>query len=210
MEKRGYLGHQGCLTHLPYKCSRAHTFFLCFFPLNALPQMATKVISSSSPAGSFEDDCREIHDSGGRLTHLLQVLAQRTRLERHQIKETYQKMYGEDLLHRLKAANGTAMSPEARFALSIFLMDPHERDAVLAREALEQSETNYRALAEIFIGRKSSYVVLLRQAYHTKFRRQLDQDIINMEPAHPFQRVNQLEISNFSFRTHFRFIHFDF
>lgn len=77
------------------------------------------------------------------------------------------------------------------------LLDPHERDAVVAREALDGDEqeggggggANYKALVEIFVGRKSSHVLLIKQAYQKKFRRRLDQDIINMEPPHPFQRI---------------------
>ncbi|KAI3437059.1 uncharacterized protein J3R85_005795, partial [Psidium guajava] len=104
---------------------------------------------------------------------------------------------GDDLVQFLQSTdmnnqrNGTAgaMSPEMSSALSLFMLDPRERDAVLARQALEQGETNYRALVEIFLGRKSSHVQLIRQAYQRKFRRQLEQDIINSEPPHAFQRI---------------------
>ncbi|XP_056177437.1 annexin Gh1-like isoform X2 [Syzygium oleosum] len=104
---------------------------------------------------------------------------------------------GDDLVVQLLQSTGVdgqrdgavAMSPETSSALSLFMLDPRERDAVLAREALEQGETNYRALVEIFLGRKSSHIQLIRQAYQRKFRRQLEQDIINIEPPHAFQRI---------------------
>ncbi|KAI6697034.1 hypothetical protein NL676_017153 [Syzygium grande] len=104
---------------------------------------------------------------------------------------------GDDLVVQLPqstSVNGqrdgaVAMSPEMSSALSLFMLDPRERDAVLAREALEQGETNYRVLIEIFLGRKSSHIQLIRQAYQRKFRRQLEQDIVNIEPPHAFQRI---------------------
>ncbi|XP_030518806.2 annexin A3-like [Rhodamnia argentea] len=107
------------------------------------------------------------------------------------------KMHGDDLAQLLQSTdvngqrNGAAVavSPETSSALSLFVLDPHERDAVLAWEALERGETNYRALVEIFLGRKSSHIQLIRQAYQRKFRRQLEQDIINTEPPHAFQRI---------------------
>lgn len=104
---------------------------------------------------------------------------------------------GDDLAQLLQTATGAngqrngavAVSPEMSSALSLFMLDPCERDAVLAWEALERGETNYRALVEIFLGRKSSHIQLIRQAYQRKFRRQLEQDIINIEPPHAFQRI---------------------
>ncbi|KAJ7976410.1 Annexin [Quillaja saponaria] len=71
----------------------------------------------------------------------------------------------------------------------MWMLDPYERDATVAKEALEQNETNFEALVEIFIGRKSSHILLIKQAYQKRFRRQLDQDIINLEPLHPYQKI---------------------
>lgn len=73
--------------------------------------------------------------------------------------------------------------------LSFWMLDPHERDAIVPREAL-QEETNFKALVEIFLGRKSSHILLIKQAYQKRFRRQLDQDIVNFDPPQPFQKVS--------------------
>ncbi|KAH7522739.1 hypothetical protein FEM48_Zijuj07G0170500 [Ziziphus jujuba var. spinosa] len=149
----------------------------------------------------FENECKEIHDSWGRINQLIQSLASRTQLERQQIRETYKAIYGEDLVNRFQEAemmsnniNDTAaagISPKLCAALSLFMLEPHERDAVVAREALEQSHhTNYcKALVEIFVGRKSSQIFLTKQAYHTRYRRQLDQDIANIEPPNSYQKI---------------------
>lgn len=161
--------------------------------------MGTKILTSSSQG--FEIECKEIHDSWGRVNQLVRSLATRSKLERQQIRETYKAMYGEDITsflermcisagHRKEAKIGSKVFA----ALSLWMIHPHERDAIVAMEALEQGDTNYRALVEIFVGRKSSHIMLTKQAYLARFRRQLDQDIINLEPPNPYQKV----ISQFS------------
>lgn len=146
---------------------------------------------------SFEIECKEIHDSwipGGR-NQLVRSLARRNRHERQQIRENYKAIYGDDLVKRLQQHQiSTGISPNLCAALSLWMIDQHERDAILVREALDNDQqggrdTNYNALVEIFASRKSSQILLIKQAYQKKFRRQLDQDIINIEPPHPHQKI---------------------
>ncbi|KAF3441168.1 hypothetical protein FNV43_RR15080 [Rhamnella rubrinervis] len=161
--------------------------------------MAMKMLTMSRNSG-FENECKEIHDSWGRLSQLVRALVTRTRLERQQIRETYKALYGEDLVNRLQkeaemsSSNNRneafVVSPKLCAALSMFMLEPHERDAVVAREALQQSDqTNYKALVEIFVGRKSSQIFVTKQAYQTRYRRKLDQDIANIEPPNSYQKI---------------------
>lgn len=161
--------------------------------------MATKMLNV--PNHGFHHECKEIHDSWGQLNRLVLDLATRTRLERHQIRETYKAIYGEDLVRRLQEAEksgsrteAAGISPKLCAALSLWMLDVHERDAVLVREALQQDVTNYKALVEVFVGRKSSHILLMQQIYQTRFRTQLDQDIINIEPPTPYQKVSSLRV----------------
>ncbi|TYI47752.1 hypothetical protein E1A91_D13G196100v1 [Gossypium mustelinum] len=153
--------------------------------------MATKILASSSH--SFENECKEIHESRGRWNHLIQALVTRTQLECRRIRETYKDMYGEDLITLLQKSslrNQPGVSPKTCAALSLWMLHPHERDAIVAREALLQdNDTNHQALVEIFVGRKSSHIALIKQAYLSKYKTQLDQDIINIEPPHPYQKI---------------------
>ncbi|XVE62551.1 hypothetical protein DITRI_Ditri06bG0126900 [Diplodiscus trichospermus] len=122
--------------------------------------MTTRILASSSH--SFENECKEIHDSWGRLNSLIPAFASRTQIECWQIRETYKGMYGEDLITLLQKKS---------------------------MEAIQQDDTNYKALVEIFVGRKSSHIALINQAYQSKYKRQLDQDIINIEPPHRYQKI---------------------
>ncbi|WRX24636.1 Annexin repeat - like 9 [Theobroma cacao] len=155
--------------------------------------MATKILASSSHG--FENECKEIHDSWGRLNQLIRALASRTQLECRRIRETYKDMYGEDLITLLQKTSMTSqrnepgVSPKTCAALSLWMLDPHERDATVAREAIQQDDTNFKAIVEIFLGRKSSHMALIKQAYQSKYKRQLDQDIVTVEPPHPHQKI---------------------
>lgn len=152
--------------------------------------MATKIHNMSIDIG-IENDCRDIHDSWDqRGNRLVRVLAHRNPIERQQMRKIYKEAYGEELVERLVTIGIENESKEPVFqALSLWMLDPYERDAVIAREALESGETNYKALIEIFVGRKSSQIFLMKQTYQARYKKQLDQDIINIDPPHSYQKV---------------------
>ncbi|KAG2635387.1 hypothetical protein PVAP13_2NG350000 [Panicum virgatum] len=79
---------------------------------------------------------------------------------------------------------------QLRKLLYLWALEPAERDAVVAREAVEGGATvaGYRALVEVFTRRKQDQLFFTKQAYLTRFRRNLDQDMVT-EPSHPYQRL---------------------
>lgn len=83
--------------------------------------------------------------------------------------------------------------------LSLWLCDPHERDAIVAKDAVAQGDAKYRALVEIYVGRKSSQLLLIQQAYQARFKKNLDQEISRLEPPSSTQRVNWFYNSSFFF-----------
>ncbi|XP_011094164.1 annexin A3 isoform X1 [Sesamum indicum] len=142
---------------------------------------------SLSRTESFESVCREIHDSLGEEKRLVQVLVGLSQAECRKVRETYMELYGEDLVQKF--------DPGLQFLLCLML-DPFERDAVFARESLHgNNSVNYKALVEIFTCRKSSHVLLILQAYHAKYRSQLDLDIASIEPPHPYQKQMLMALS---------------
>lgn len=138
---------------------------------------------------NFEVDCKKIHDSLVGLNQLIPSLACLTQLQRQQMRETYKAVYGEDLITHFQRYEEDQFSSMKCSVLSLWILGPHDRDAVVAREALQQDETNFKPLVEIFAGRKSSHILLITQAYQKMFRKKLDQDIMNLDPPHPFQKV---------------------
>ena len=145
--------------------------------------------SNSPPSSYFEKDCREIHRALDRPGLLGRALAHRTPAERQQIKENYKAIYDEDLIDRLSNDREVPICA----ALYMWMLEPHERDAMVARDALSRSssEADYKALVEIYARRKSNQLFFTKQAYLHKFKTHLDQDIIS-ESSHPYQRVCML------------------
>ncbi|KAK1384696.1 DCD (Development and Cell Death) domain-like protein [Heracleum sosnowskyi] len=140
---------------------------------------------------NYEALCVQIHETN----QFIEGLASRTQLECRKIREKYKEMYGEDLVQGLGSRtrsqrNETRISGETCAGLCMLVLNPHERDAVTAKDAIDQqSGVNYKPLLEVFVGRKSSHFLLIQQAYQKKFKRQLDHDIISIEPSHPYQRI---------------------
>lgn len=167
----------------------------------------------ASAAGS-EEACREIRRTCGAPRRLGLLLAPRSPAERQQIRAAYRARFGEDLaatLHGTLAAPNTNQVDEVkptdqsqahgeRFnfppllqlskLLYLWALEPAERDAVVAREAVEGGVTaaGYRALVEVFTRRKQDQLFFTKQAYAARFRRSLDQDMAT-EPSHPYHRA---------------------
>lgn len=81
-------------------------------------------------------------------------------------------------------------------ALYLWMLEPHERDAVLANDAIERRVTDYKALIEIYTRQKLSQLFFTKHAYLAKFKRHMDQDMIS-EPSNSYQKVGFLQISGF-------------
>ncbi|KAL5720622.1 hypothetical protein ACHQM5_013273 [Ranunculus cassubicifolius] len=96
---------------------------------------------------------------------------------------------GDDLVHLLQKIDWSKQHIEINKLLSLWMLGPHERDAVIAKSAFEHGDINYKALIELYCGRKSSHLLLIKQAYQAKFRRNLDHDIISVEPSSPYQKI---------------------
>ncbi|KAF5725734.1 hypothetical protein HS088_TW23G00461 [Tripterygium wilfordii] len=66
-------------------------------------------------------------------------------------------MYGKELVD-LPQRMVRQRDDEAKNALSMFMIDPQERDVIVAREALR--DTKHKAFVDIFVDKKSSHNVL--------------------------------------------------
>lgn len=170
----------------------------CFFyiyntyiELNLKPTMEESISQSS-----IEDICKQIHGNLGNITLLVRVfMSQSTQHECQKIREKYMEMYNEDLFDHLHNKIDGGASKTCTI-LSLLMINPHERDAIVAKNAIfkERDCVNYKALIEIYVGRKSSHFFLIQQAYQSKFRRHLDQDIMSIEPPHSYQKVWFLDL----------------
>ncbi|KAJ4812615.1 Annexin [Rhynchospora pubera] len=142
----------------------------------------------NSTSTECEKSCREIHGSWNELSRLGAALAHRTRSERRQIKDMYRILFRDDLVERLHGAHMSNPKNEMFKMLYIWMLDPAERDAMLARDATADSLIDYQTLVEIYTRKKSDQLFFTKQTYLAKYKRNLDKDI-SSEPSHPFQRI---------------------
>lgn len=59
----------------------------------------------------------------------------------------------------------------------LWTLDSAERDALLANEATRRWTSSNRVIMEIACTRSSQELLLARQAYHTRFKRSLEEDV---------------------------------
>ncbi|KAM0853909.1 hypothetical protein ACQ4PT_050767 [Festuca glaucescens] len=146
-------------------------------------------MASHSPATTgFETDCRAIHGAHNEPHRLSRLLARRSPSERQQIKAVYRAMFSEDLVARLQKNLAADQDNELCNLLYLWMLDPAERDAIMARDAIESAATDYRVLVEIFTRRKQEQLFFTKQAYLARFKKNLEHDLVT-EPSHPYQRL---------------------
>ncbi|VAI18266.1 unnamed protein product [Triticum turgidum subsp. durum] len=147
-------------------------------------------MAARSPAAAgFENECREIHGACDEPRRLSRLLAHRSASERQQIKATYRAMFGEDLAGRLHKTLTANQDNELCNLLYLWMLDLAERDAIMARDAIESgAAADYRALVEVFTRRKQDQLFFTKQAYLSRFKKNLEQDM-DTDPSHPYQRL---------------------
>lgn len=104
---------------------------------------------------------------------IISILAHRNAGQRKAIRQVYAEKYGEDLL---KALDKELTSDFERLVL-LWTLDPHERDAVLANEATKRWTSSNQVLVEIACTRSPKQLILVREAYHARFKKSLEEDV---------------------------------
>ncbi|KAL5992383.1 Annexin Gh1 [Asimina triloba] len=104
---------------------------------------------------------------------IISILAHRNPAQRKLIRKTYFETYGEDLLKDLDKE----LSSDFERIVLLWTLDPPERDALLANEATRKWNSKNLILVEIACARSSSELFLVRQAYHARYKRSLEEDV---------------------------------
>lgn len=137
--------------------------------------MATLKVPASvpSPAEDSEQLRKAFAGWGTNEALIIQILAHRNSSQRKSIRETYAATFGEDLLSALDKE----LSSDFERAVLLWTLEPAERDAYLANEATKLLTANKLVLLEIATTRSSHDLFLVRQAYHARYKKSLEEDI---------------------------------
>ncbi|KAJ4711504.1 Annexin [Melia azedarach] len=106
------------------------------------------------------------------------VLGRRNAGQRQKIKETYQQLYKENLIDRIKSE----ISGDFRDVVVLWTQDPPERDAKMAKEALKKKSSikHLQVLVEIACASSPYHLAEVRKTYCSLFECSLEEDIASV------------------------------
>ncbi|KAJ7949327.1 Annexin [Quillaja saponaria] len=109
---------------------------------------------------------------------IIWILGHRNASQRKKIRDTYQQLYNESLIQRLKSE----LSGDFRNAVILWTYDPPERDAKLAKDALyarQKGIKQLQVLVEIACASSPLHLMSVRRAYCLLFDCSLEEDIVS-------------------------------
>ncbi|XP_072972784.1 annexin Gh1-like [Typha angustifolia] len=137
--------------------------------------MATLTIPEAIPSPA--EDCEQLRKAfkgwGTNENLIISILAHRNADQRRAIRRAYAEIYGEELLRSL----GDETTGDFEMVVLLWTMDPAERDAWLANEAVRKWKPSNHVLIEIACARTSVELFAVRQAYHATYKRSLEEDV---------------------------------
>ncbi|KAM1124450.1 hypothetical protein ACFX2B_039376 [Malus domestica] len=104
---------------------------------------------------------------------IISILGHRNAAQRKQIRLAYEQSYQEDLLKRLESE----LSGDFEKAVYRWILDPADRDAVLAHVAIKKSECNYNVIIEIATILSPEELLAVRKAYQVRYKHSLEEDL---------------------------------
>ncbi|KAK8942287.1 hypothetical protein KSP40_PGU011170 [Platanthera guangdongensis] len=103
---------------------------------------------------------------------VIDILAHRDAAQRSQIMQSYEELYHENLIKRLESE----LSGDFEKAMYRWILDPIEREAFIANEALKE-ELNYRVIIETAYINSTDELLVVKKAYQHRFKRSLEEDV---------------------------------
>ncbi|GJV26703.1 annexin D1 [Tanacetum coccineum] len=137
--------------------------------------MSTITVPSEIPPVSDDvEQLRKAFEGWGTNEGLvIEILAHRTAEQRKLIRLTYTQTYNEDLLKALDKE----LTRDFEKIVLLWTLDPSERDASLANEAINKGNKYSQVLVEIACTRSSNDLLLARKAYHARYQKSLEEDV---------------------------------
>ncbi|XP_015876063.1 annexin-like protein RJ4 [Ziziphus jujuba] len=104
---------------------------------------------------------------------IISILGHRNAEQRKQIRLAYQQLYQEDLVKRLESE----LTGDFEKAVYRWILDPADRDAVLAHVAIKKSDVDSTVIIEISCIRSPDELLEVRKAYQNRYKHSLEEDV---------------------------------
>ncbi|XP_054811899.1 annexin-like protein RJ4 isoform X2 [Prosopis cineraria] len=137
--------------------------------------MATLIAPNEiSPVQDAEALHKAVKGWGTDEKALIAILGHRNSFQIQQIRQAYEEIYEENLIKRLESE----LSGDFERAMYRWVLEPTDRDAVLANVAIRNSKNvDYSVIVEIACIYSSEELLAVRRAYHNRYKRSLDEDV---------------------------------
>ncbi|KAF3448778.1 hypothetical protein FNV43_RR09491 [Rhamnella rubrinervis] len=136
--------------------------------------MATLIVPDNvSPSQDAEVLRKACEGWGTDEKAIISILGHRNAEQRKQIRLAYHQLYQEDLVKRLESE----LNGDFEKAVYRWILEPADRDAVLANAAIKKGETDAKVLIEISCIRSPEELLAVRRAYQHRYKRSLEEDV---------------------------------
>ncbi|CAJ1959017.1 unnamed protein product [Sphenostylis stenocarpa] len=136
--------------------------------------MATLIAPPNhSPVEDAESLRKAVKGWGADGKAIISILGHRNAAQRTHIREAYQNLFQEDLIKRLESE----LSGDFERAMYRWILEPAEREALLANIALKSDDKNYQVIVELSCVLSPEELFVMRRAYHNRFKRSLEEDV---------------------------------
>ncbi|KAJ6944465.1 annexin-like protein RJ4 isoform X1 [Populus alba x Populus x berolinensis] len=126
-------------------------------------------VSCVDDAQALQKAC---HGWGTNEKAIISILGHRNAAQRKQIRLAYSELFQEDLVKRLESE----LNGDFEKAVYRWVLDPEDRDAVLANVAIRKSG-DYHVIVEIACVLSSEELLAVRRAYHARYKHSLEEDL---------------------------------
>ncbi|KAM5551880.1 annexin-like protein RJ4 [Rosa sericea] len=104
---------------------------------------------------------------------IISILGHRNACQRKEIRAAYEQLYQEDLIKRLESE----LSGDFERAVYRWILDPADRDAVLANAAIKKSDTDYNVIIEMSCVHSPEEILAVRRAYQLRYKHSFEEDL---------------------------------
>ncbi|KAI8571566.1 hypothetical protein RHMOL_Rhmol01G0130100 [Rhododendron molle] len=136
--------------------------------------MATLIAPANpSPVEDAEAIRKAVHGWGTDEKKIISIIGHRNAVQRKQIRQTYEEIYQENLIKRFESE----LHGNFEKAMFRWILDPLDRDAVLANVALKQSNPDYHVIVELSCIYSPEELLAVKRAYQARYQHCLEEDL---------------------------------
>ncbi|XP_058194921.1 annexin-like protein RJ4 [Rhododendron vialii] len=136
--------------------------------------MATLIApANSSPVEDAEAIRKAVHGWGADEKKIISIIGHRNAVQRKLIRQTYEETYQEDMIKRFESE----LHGNFEKAMFRWVLDPFDRDAVLANVALKESNPDYHVIVELSCIYSPEELLAVKRVYQARYHHCLEEDL---------------------------------